>query len=75
MEADIAEVEGHSRFFQDEGSADVIMEVQSGPCRIKASHWDRGHGRNWVTPWLKMSNSSTCPHHCDGFEFDGVQEF
>jgi hypothetical protein len=25
-----------------------------------------------VTPWLKMSNSSTCPRHCDGSELDMV---
>jgi hypothetical protein len=28
-----------------------------------------------VMPWMEMSNSSTCPHHCDGFELDAVREF
>ena len=75
MEADIAEVEEHLRLFQDERSTDGITKVQSGPDRIKAGHWDRGHGRNWVMPWMEMSNSSTCRHHCDGFELDAVREF
>lgn len=72
MESDIAEVEVHTRAVQDEGTTGGITEVQSGPYRIKASHRNSGHGRNWVTPWLKMSNSSTCPRHCDGSELDMV---
>ena len=72
MEVDVAEVEVHAGSVQDEGITVGITEVQSGPYRIKAGHRNSGHGRNWVTPWLKMSNSSTCPYDCDGYELDMV---
>jgi hypothetical protein len=28
--------------------------------------------RNWVVPWLTMSNSASCPYHCDWFDLNTV---
>lgn len=72
MEAEMTEVEFYTRFVQDELESGEITQVQSGPHRIRAGQRNRGHGRNWVAPWLKMSTASTCPRHCDGFELDMV---
>ena len=68
MESDIAEVEIHACPVQDEQSTGGMSEVQSSPGLDRGGHWSRGHGSSWVQPWLKTTNSSTCPYHCDGFE-------
>jgi hypothetical protein len=68
MEAEIAEVEIHASPVQDDQSRGGITEVQSSPGLPWGGLRYRGPGSNWVQPWLKTTNSSTCPYHCDGFE-------
>ena len=68
MEANIAEVEVQTCSVQDEQSKAGITNVQISPGISWGGHRNRGPGSNWVQPWLKTTNSSTCPYHCDGFE-------
>lgn len=67
MESDVAEVVPHSRPVQDEPGTGGIADVHS-TSPIWGGHRNGGPGSNWVRPWLKTTNSSTCPYHCDEFE-------
>ena len=68
MAADKTEVDVQACSGQIEQSVGGMMDVQGGPSLTWGSHGHGGPGSSWVKPWLKTANSSTCPHHCDGFE-------
>ena len=68
MEPETAEVEVQARSAQDERNAAGIAEVRSGPHNTGGIHRNTGPGSYWIRPWLKNTNSSMCPYHCDGFD-------
>jgi hypothetical protein len=70
MEADIAEVNVHACLVQFEQGTGGITCVQSGLSLTRGGHGNGGPGSNWVKPWLKTTNSSACPYHCDGFDYE-----
>lgn len=76
MKPNVAEVETHSGSVREKGKTAGISDVPgAGPIRSRGRKLNSGLPRNWVKPWLTMSNSDVDTCQCDGDELSKIQEF
>jgi len=73
MKSNVMGVETLAKQVGVDGNTDWISEVQPADSfQIPGGHQGSGTRRNWVMPWLTMSNPVMYPCHCDGYELNTV---
>lgn len=65
MKSNTAVIEMSVGSEREERNSPVGSEVrEAGPLFTSADHLGSGLRHNWVSPWLKFSNSAVCPYLC-----------
>lgn len=71
MKSEVAEVETHARPVREKRSTAGNLELRgAGSNRGRGGQLSSGLPRNWVKPWLTMSNSTLDTCQCDGDELN-----